>query len=143
MYKNGFGYVNGEHWLGLEKLHAMTRSGRHELLVILEDHEGRSAYALYNSFRIGSEAQKYKLTVGKYSGTAGDALSVHDGDKFSTFDQDNDTADNGSCANEYNGAWWFYNCYDSHLNGKYRRKGEHLNDGVDWIKWKGMKYSLK
>uniref|UniRef100_A0AAG5DJZ5 Fibrinogen C-terminal domain-containing protein n=1 Tax=Anopheles atroparvus TaxID=41427 RepID=A0AAG5DJZ5_ANOAO len=139
MYKHGFGNVNGEHWLGLEKLHAMTRSGRHELLVILEDYEGRSAYALYNSFQIGSEAEKYKLTVGKYSGTAGDALRVHDGDKFTTFDQDNDEDDDYNCAKFYHGAW-------CHLNGKYRRNGEHLNanwQGVIWYYWKGDSYSLK
>uniref|UniRef100_A0A182IWL5 Uncharacterized protein n=1 Tax=Anopheles atroparvus TaxID=41427 RepID=A0A182IWL5_ANOAO len=54
MYKHGFGDVNGEHWLGLEKLHLMTRSGRYEMLVILEDHEGASAYELYDSFQIGT-----------------------------------------------------------------------------------------
>ncbi|KFB48728.1 AGAP010774-PA-like protein [Anopheles sinensis] len=70
MYKHGFGDISGEHWLGLEKLHAMTKSGRHELLVLLEDFEGNSTYALYDEIKIGSEEEKYKLTVGKYSGTA-------------------------------------------------------------------------
>ncbi|KFB50540.1 AGAP012000-PA-like protein [Anopheles sinensis] len=70
MYKIGFGDVSGEHWLGLEKLHLMTRSGRRELLVVLEDFDGNSTFALYDEFKIGSEANKYKLTVGKYSGTA-------------------------------------------------------------------------
>uniref|UniRef100_A0AAG5DKA9 Fibrinogen C-terminal domain-containing protein n=2 Tax=Anopheles atroparvus TaxID=41427 RepID=A0AAG5DKA9_ANOAO len=147
MYKNGFGDVNGEHWLGLEKLHLMTRWARHELLVILEDHEGGSAYALYDSFQIGSEAQKYNLTIGKYSGTAGeDALSYHNGMKFSTFDQDNDKSDDINCAENRYGAWWFSNCANCHLNGKYRRKGEHLNtdyQGVLWYQWKGYGYSLK
>ncbi|XP_058178528.1 ficolin-2-like [Anopheles ziemanni] len=106
MYKHGFGDDNGEHWLGLEKLHAMTRSGRHELLVLLEDFDGNFTYALYDEFKIASEAEKYKLTVGKYSGTAGDSLEYHNGLKFSIFDQDNDESiDN--LAEKYKGAWWF------------------------------------
>uniref|UniRef100_A0AAG5DJX5 Fibrinogen C-terminal domain-containing protein n=1 Tax=Anopheles atroparvus TaxID=41427 RepID=A0AAG5DJX5_ANOAO len=147
MYKHGFGDVNGEHWLGLEKLHLMTRSGRHELLLILEDYDGNTAYALYDRFQIGSEAEKYKLTVGKYSGTAGeDALSYHHGMKFCTFDQENDKSDDINCAENRYGAWWFSNCANCHLNGKYRRKGEHLStdyQGVLWYQWKGYDYSLK
>ncbi|XP_058178527.1 fibrinogen-like protein 1 [Anopheles ziemanni] len=107
MYKHGFGDVNGEHWLGLEQLHIMTSSGRHELLVLVEDFEGNSAYALYDEFKIASEEEKYKLTVGKYSGTVGDSLDYHNGSKFSTFDQDNDADDDNNCAKDFQGAWWF------------------------------------
>ncbi|KFB48745.1 AGAP010774-PA-like protein [Anopheles sinensis] len=106
MYKHGFGNINGEHWLGLEKLHVMTRSGRHELLVLLEDFEGNSTYAFYDKFKIGSEEEKYNLTVGKYSGTAGDSLDYHNGMKFSTFDKENADGDSYN-AEVYKGAWWF------------------------------------
>uniref|UniRef100_A0AAG5DLB1 Fibrinogen C-terminal domain-containing protein n=1 Tax=Anopheles atroparvus TaxID=41427 RepID=A0AAG5DLB1_ANOAO len=147
MYKNGFGDVNGEHWLGLEKLHAMTRSGRHEMLVVLEDHDGYGRYALYESFRIGSEAEKYKLTIGNYSGTAGDSLSCSNGANFSTFDQDNDKTSGFNCAQQYHGVWclfFYFNCRN--LNGQYRRKGEHINyspAGVFWKYWKSYYYSMK
>ncbi|KFB50541.1 AGAP012000-PA-like protein [Anopheles sinensis] len=109
MYKNGFGDENGEHWLGLDKLHAMTRSGRHELLVLLEDFDGNSTYARYDDFKVGSEVEKYKLTVGNYSGTAGDSLTEGNGTKFSTLPY-------------------------SHLNGQYYQKGNHLGKhGVHWL----------
>ncbi|XP_058123388.1 ficolin-1-like [Anopheles ziemanni] len=111
MYKHGFGNINGEHWLGLEKLHIMTSSGRHELLVLLEDFEGNSAYALYDEFKIASEEEKYKLTVGKYSGTAGDSLTYHNGMKFSTFDKDNDGYGSTHCAEAYEGGWWYRKCF--------------------------------
>ncbi|KFB48802.1 AGAP012000-PA-like protein [Anopheles sinensis] len=146
MYKHGFGDGNGEHWLGLENLHLMTKSGRHELLVLLEDFEGNSRYALYDEFKIGNEAEKYKLTVGSYSGTAGDKFSSHNGMKFSTMDQDNDLDGNSqkSCAETFTGAWWFKSCYYSHLNGQYYQKGNHLDkQGVHWNNFPRANYSLK
>ncbi|KFB48756.1 hypothetical protein ZHAS_00016762 [Anopheles sinensis] len=115
MYKHGFGNINGEHWLGLEKLHIMTRSGRHELLVLLEDLDGDSVFALYDEFKIDSEKEKFKLTVGKYSGTAGDSLENSNGMKFSTFDQDNDIDDGENLAKELKGAWWFGHDWESYV----------------------------
>ncbi|KFB50578.1 AGAP012000-PA-like protein [Anopheles sinensis] len=144
-YKNGFGDVNGEHWLGLEKLHRMTKSGGHELLVLLEDFEEKEAYAFYDDFKVGNEAEKYKLTVGKYSGTAGDKLTYHNQMKFSARDQDNDLSDSkAGCANSFKGAWWFENCYKSNLNGQYYQKGYHLEKtGVEWMQFPSANYSLK
>lgn len=41
------------------------------------------------------------------------------GMKFSTKDQDNDTAPDGSCAQRYHGAWWYRVCHATNLNGQY------------------------
>ncbi|EDS31756.1 tenascin [Culex quinquefasciatus] len=69
-YKNGFGSVDGEFWLGLEQIHALTKSQPRELLVHLEDFSGNVKYAWYSSFAIGSEVEKYifKMLDG-HSGT--------------------------------------------------------------------------
>ena len=67
-YKQGFGNLNGEFWLGLEKTHRMTSSGGYKLLVDLEDFAGNIVYAEYASFGVGNETTKYQLTVGSYSG---------------------------------------------------------------------------
>ena len=67
-YKRGFGNVNGEFWLGLDKIHRLTVSGNTKLHVDLEDIHGNTAFAEYNSFAVASERAKYQLSLGKYSG---------------------------------------------------------------------------
>ena len=68
-YKRGFGNLNGEFWLGLDKIHRLTVSGSYKLRVDLEDIHGSTAFAEYSSFAVTSERAKYQLSLGSYSGT--------------------------------------------------------------------------
>ena len=76
-----------------------------------------------------------------FSGTAGDSLSRHSGHPFSTKDQNNGR---DNCAVAYRGAWWYFGCHYSNLNGLYHH-GKHSShaDGVNWYHWKGHYYSVK
>ena len=67
-YERGFGNLNGEFWLGLDKIHRLTVSGGYKLRVDLEDHQGKTAFAEYSSFAVTSERAKYQLSLGSYSG---------------------------------------------------------------------------
>ena len=67
-YKQGFGNLKGEFWLGLDKINRLTVSGRYKLRVDLADLQQRTAYAEYSSFAVMSERLKYKLSLGSYSG---------------------------------------------------------------------------
>ncbi|XP_060579294.1 fibrinogen C domain-containing protein 1-like [Ruditapes philippinarum] len=87
-YKNGFGDLNDEFWLGNDHLSLLTSDGEHELRIEIEDFEGNSAYAKYSKFKIYPEEDNYKLEVSGYSGTARDALRYHNGMMFSTYDRD-------------------------------------------------------
>ena len=66
-YKRGFGNLNGEFWLGLDKIHRLTKSNN-RLRVDLEDTTGKTAYAEYDMFALTSERTKYQLSLGTYSG---------------------------------------------------------------------------
>lgn len=61
---------------GNEKIHRLTTSGKYELRVDLTSWEGESWYAVYKLFNIGDEESQYQLTLGQYSGTAGNILYV-------------------------------------------------------------------
>ncbi|XP_041782230.1 ryncolin-1-like [Anopheles merus] len=139
-YRNGFGSVDGEFWLGLEHLHRMTSARPHELLVELKHFNGSYMYARYNEFKIGSELEPYLLKVGSYSGTADDALGVHKGEKFSTMDRDKDKSDE-SCAKVWKGAWWYYKCGHSNPNGVYMNSVSKV--AIHWSKrnFIGMAYT--
>jgi len=67
-YKGGFGNLNGEFWLGLEKIRRLTKEGGNRIRVELEDIEGNTAYAEYDMFAVASESAKYQLSLGAYSG---------------------------------------------------------------------------
>ena len=66
-YKQGFGNLNGEFWLGLDKIHRLTKE-RSRLHVDLEGTTGKTAYAEYDFFGVASERSKYKLSLGTYLG---------------------------------------------------------------------------
>lgn len=110
-YKHGFGNLAGEFWLGLEKLHYLTNQKLYEMRIELEMQHGHDAYAAYSVFTIGPEYEGYRIsTLGTFYGSAGDSLSYHAGQKFSSNDVDNDDWKDGSCAVEHGGAWWYKEC---------------------------------
>ena len=67
-YKEGFGSLSGEFWLGNDNLHRLTNANDVMLRVDLEDFEGNITYAEYKTFKVADEADKYRLTLGEYNG---------------------------------------------------------------------------
>ncbi len=142
-YEQGFGDVNGEHWVGLDLLHLLTlpagESGDITLRIDLGSFDNETAYAEYQSFSVGDSASNYVLTIGSYSGNAGDSLGYHDRRQFSTYDRENEGY---NCAQDWQGAWWYNNCQQSNLNGLYLGPIYYSGLGMNWYYWKGLQ-SLK
>ncbi|KAH8418866.1 hypothetical protein KR222_007215 [Zaprionus bogoriensis] len=109
-YSAGFGDPNGSFFVGLERIYQLTKSMTHELHIVVRNWNGETRCAHYDDFKIGSEAEHYELkSLGRYSGTAGNALKDHLHMKFSTIDRDNDEFPL-SCASEWSSGWWFKFC---------------------------------
>lgn len=97
----------------------------------------------FGNLKVTSERTKQQLSLGTYSGTAGDSLCAHRGFPLTTKDQDNDNWGR-NCAVRYKGAWWYKSCHGSNLNGVYHcEKHSSYADGVNWRQWKGYHYSAK
>nr|XP_056702940.1 fibroleukin-like [Euleptes europaea] len=155
-YRQGFGSLQSEHWLGNEHLHSLTRLGQHILRVELEDWNGVKRHATYRKFKVASEANKYRLTAREYQGSAGNALSYsrnynHDHKCFTTWDSDNDNYPMGNCGAYYGAGWWFDSCLAANLNGKYHwGRYSGVTSGIYWGTWyilidkrTNQKYSFK
>ena len=134
-YLNGFGHFNGNFWLGLEKIKRITDMGTHELYIGLENFQSATRWARYSTFRLGSAASDYPLNVGTYDGTAADALGFHNGQAFSTKDDDNDSHQDDHCSQLYKGGWWYNNCYLANLNGIRFNSASSSLEGIRWTTW--------
>jgi ficolin len=64
----------------------------------------------------------------------GDKLSWHNGQPFTTYDQDHDnnanSYGNSNCAIAFYGAWWYASCHNSNLNGHYGNNS--FGKGINW-----------
>uniref|UniRef100_A0AAG5DRR3 Fibrinogen C-terminal domain-containing protein n=1 Tax=Anopheles atroparvus TaxID=41427 RepID=A0AAG5DRR3_ANOAO len=141
-YREGFGTVEGEYWLGLEKMHRITAADYFQLLVYLKDHDGTVKTALYDEFEVGNESTDYRLHLGTYvDGNANDSLRISAGMKFSTPDRDHDEHP-GSCAAFYASGWWYRNCMNANLNGLYRRYDPN-NATMNWFGFRDDLQGLK
>ena len=133
-YRNGFGYLSGDGWLGLEKIHRLTKTQSAELLISLRARNGYYYYPQYRNFSIGSEATDYTLYISNFVGTGGDYLRYSNRAKFSTYDNDND-GNTGNCAVSYRGGWWYYkNCAQGKLTGEPYAS----TTSNSYVKWPGV-----
>ncbi|CAC5408687.1 Fibrinogen-like protein 1,Fibrinogen-like protein A,Ficolin-2,Ficolin-1,Fibroleukin,Fibrinogen C domain-containing protein 1 [Mytilus coruscus] len=124
-YREGFGNVNTEYWLGNKHIHSLTTNEQHKLHIHLQGKDGTVKYADYLSFHVSNEGSKYLLNVTSYSGIAGDCLNNRENKTaFSTKDQENmENEHHGiNCAKSYSSGWWYKACYDCNLN-EYGRYG--------------------
>lgn len=144
-YKKGFGNLDGEFWIGNDNLHYLTNQADTRLYIDLRtwDSPQTSYHAYYSHIRVASESDLYRLYVSGFRddlSNAGDSLTSiresHTEQPFSTHDRDHDNRYYDNCADLYHGAWWFGNCFDSHLNGRYYRTPNHddyfRRDGIQW-----------
>ncbi|XP_069114225.1 uncharacterized protein [Argopecten irradians] len=144
-YKAGFGDLDGEYWLGNEVLHLLTHASNLSAMFVLEDWNGVEKYAQYDSIKVSSEADKYRITVSGYSGTAGNSLSWVSGMQFSTKDNDNDLRDDPtSCSEQYSAGFWFRDCFKTNINGRYVVDDGRSNKyALLWLAFSGTFQPLK
>ncbi|KAK2176617.1 hypothetical protein NP493_652g03028 [Ridgeia piscesae] len=138
-YKAGFGNPAGEFWLGNDHLHELTsQKTNYTLRIDIGDWNGETRYAEYPEFRVGPEKDDYIISFGNYSGTAGDALGLHNHQRFSTLDRDNDVNDVTHCPRTCHAGWWFEGCYDCNLNGFYYKTShaQRMYWGIQWSAWR-------
>ena len=141
-YQEGFGDLNSEFWAGLQLVHQLTQTGNWVLRIDLEDFDDTTAYAEYQPFQVGGAESNYTLTIGSYSGTAGDSMVWHQSKSslnntpFSTYDRDNDDSSRHCAANYREGAWWYRHCARSNLNGRYLGQSGNGNTAMLWYSWK-------
>ena len=145
-YQSGFGDFAENLWLGLDKISRLTSEPK-ELYIGLEAFFSSSTFSRYDKFSVGNEASGYRLTVDGFdqSSTAGDSMTFHSNQQFSTYDRDQDSHASTHCAETFKGGWWYNNCHKTNLNGRYYGNGQHngVGDGLSWTAWVGDRHSLK
>ena len=140
-YKKGFGDSAGEYWLGLDNIHAITKTFENVMVRIeASTFEGERAVMIFEGFKVDSEVNLYKLTCGWI---VEDPLSLAiswlyvNGMAFSTKDADNDLNPNGNCASSPSGGGWNKNCNNFKFNGRYPEQGDDNSKFLRWTRWKG------
>lgn len=143
-YQNGFGNVSltGNYWIGNDRINKLSPpSAPKEIYFKMKRNSGANHYQRYSAFSVKDAANKFRMNVNGYNqvGNAGDSFSGHNSSMFSAKDSDNDIYA-GHCSQLYVGAWWYYNCHDSNLNGIYGSTASA--QGINWASLTGYSESL-
>ncbi|XP_067681785.1 fibrinogen-like protein 1 [Haliotis asinina] len=103
-YRDGFGLINKDHWLGLEKMYHICKPRILTLKVEMKFADYSFKQQFYYNFYLSGEADGYRMHFSQTRGNSrvslGDCLTPLNGSAFSTYDRDNDN-DAGGCAARY------------------------------------------
>ena len=150
-YKEGFGDMRREHWLGNDKLYYLTNQKQYRMRMDATIWStGLKRYNVYNSFRIEDEAHNYRLHVSGYSGNTDSNYNwlYNNGSEFSTRDRDNDRWSGGSCSQDRKGAHWYNSCSYVYPTGLYNNTGTSdsmslYDNGISYVSVKEMTLKIK
>jgi Fibrinogen beta and gamma chains, C-terminal globular domain len=134
-FKEGFGDVSGDYWIGNDRLHSLTKDGNYRLRVDVQTiNDCNWQWAEYDTFIVDDESTGFMLHVSGFSGTAYNSLLSTglptdpgnlNGMRFSTFDNRNPITI--SCAAIYRAGFWYNRCSYVHIN----------SDGAIFKWWSG------
>nr|XP_002126941.1 uncharacterized protein LOC100178820 isoform X1 [Ciona intestinalis] len=131
-YKEGFGSIYGEHWLGLDIIRWMTHGRSYTLMIQTEDWMGNVKYAMYDQFAVFG--QNYVLSIAGYSGGAGDSMTKCNDRPFQVREDSREMTitTESACTNTRRGGWWFpEDCGQANPNGPYRIKPDISEGGAE------------
>ncbi|KAJ8311469.1 hypothetical protein KUTeg_010824 [Tegillarca granosa] len=125
-YAEGFGNLDGDHWLGNRQIHQLTKEKPSQIsfeFIMASNHA--NATAVYNGFYIDDEGAQFRMHVkpnAKYNKVIqkyiqDNGFYYHNNMKFSTVDRDNDR-NGGNCASS--SGYWYNTCYTlANINGDF------------------------
>lgn len=110
-YVKGFGHLNGDFWLGLDYIHALSNPPVQIKIEGVLKQTNETAWMSYDNFTIDDFTTNYTMhlnTSGSYNGIAltnhfydGAGLGYHNNGQFGTYDHPSKGNLNGY-------GWWFY-----------------------------------
>ncbi|KAI8781033.1 BgiBsFReDn30 [Biomphalaria glabrata] len=92
--------------------------------------DGSRWFVIQNNFKVDSEENQYKLTVGKFDGNTYNEFSAHNNMRFSTPDRVNDIDEKRFCSQIFQAGWWYLKCIRTNLNGIFDSPTQSM--GVTW-----------
>ena len=130
-YRNGFGNLKTEFWLGNQFIHELTNTGEQKAMLMQGEtfinrnqKQVRKGGGNFPIFIVKSEAEKYAFKL--KAGSKGVFAELQN-QPFST-----------TLCREYGGGWWFTGCGNIFLNGFYT-KAPGLKVGIKLgIRWRGF-----
>ncbi|XP_076451902.1 microfibril-associated glycoprotein 4-like [Babylonia areolata] len=107
-YRDGFGSLDDDYWIGLENVHALTVDRDQELRVNIKVQNNSNYLLSYQNFRVSDEGSGYRLYFNTSAlNSDNDCLEPLHGVRFSTYDHDRDGSGAVNCAERKKGGFWF------------------------------------
>ena len=109
-YKQGFGDIQNNFWMGLDNIHKLTKNKPGRLKIYIEYFDGTTRVAIYEGFSVGDEASDYRLYFHYFTDSSSGEGLVNE-TQF--------TMKWGGYYYYYYSGWWYGNDVKSNLNGKH------------------------
>ncbi|KAK7090977.1 fibrinogen C domain-containing protein 1-like isoform X2 [Littorina saxatilis] len=104
-YRDGFGKLTGNYWLGLHKVHALTTAVDMSMRLEMYNAQYDLLHGQYDVFRVAGASHNYRLTVAGHSGNAASTIaSDSNGQQFSAKGQD---SGGDECPAKFKAGWWY------------------------------------